>query len=78
MVRALAVEFARYNVRAHSILPGWIKTNMTANAVATDGLGTKKGIPRVPMRRWGEGDNFGGIAVYLMTGHALPALAIPS
>ena len=29
MVRALAVEFARHNVRAHAILPGWIETDMT-------------------------------------------------
>ena len=29
MVRSLAVEFARHNVRAHAILPGWIETDMT-------------------------------------------------
>ena len=66
MVRAMAVEFARYGVRANSILPGWIETNMTANAVTTEGF-QKKVLPRVPMRRWGEGDDFGGIAVYLMS-----------
>ena len=66
MVKAMAVEFARYGVRAHSILPGWISTNMTANAVNTDGFKSKV-LPRVPMRRWGEGDDFGGIAVYLMS-----------
>ncbi|HVY14451.1 MAG TPA: SDR family oxidoreductase [Rhodopila sp.] len=66
MVRAMAVEFARYGVRAHAILPGWIETNMTANAVNTEGF-QKKVLPRVPMRRWGEGDDFGGIAVYLMS-----------
>jgi NAD(P)-dependent dehydrogenase (short-subunit alcohol dehydrogenase family) len=66
MVRAMAVEFARHNVRAHAILPGWIETNMTANAVASKGFQTKV-LPRVPMRRWGEGDDFGGIAVYLMS-----------
>ncbi|PPQ36391.1 SDR family NAD(P)-dependent oxidoreductase [Rhodopila globiformis] len=66
MVRAMAVEFARHGVRAHAILPGWIETNMTANAVATDGFKTKV-LPRVPMRRWGEGSDFGGIAVYLMS-----------
>ena len=65
-VRALSVEFARYGVRAHAILPGWIETNMTANAVNTDGF-QKKVLPRVPMRRWGTGDDFGGIAVYLMS-----------
>ena len=66
MVKAMAVEFARYGIRAHSILPGWISTNMTANAVNTEGFKTKV-LPRVPMRRWGEGDDFGGIAVYLMS-----------
>jgi NAD(P)-dependent dehydrogenase (short-subunit alcohol dehydrogenase family) len=66
MVKAMAVEFARYGVRAHSILPGWIETNMTANAVKTDGFKNKV-LPRVPMRRWGDGDDFGGIAVYLMS-----------
>lgn len=66
MVRAMAVEFARHGIRAHAILPGWIETNMTANAVASEGFKTKV-LPRVPMRRWGEGDDFGGIAVYLMS-----------
>ena len=66
MVKSMSVEFARYGIRAHSILPGWIETNMTANAVATAGFQTKV-LPRVPMRRWGTGDDFGGIAVYLMS-----------
>ncbi|MGE0225003.1 MAG: SDR family NAD(P)-dependent oxidoreductase [Acetobacteraceae bacterium] len=66
MVRALAVEFARHGIRAHAILPGWIETDMTAKWFATDGF-QKKVFPRVPMRRWGDGDDFGGIAVYLMS-----------
>ena len=70
MVRSMAVEFARHRVRAHAILPGWIDTNMTANAVNTEGF-QKKVLPRVPMRRWGSGDDFGGIAVYLMSSASL-------
>ncbi len=66
MVRAMAVEFARYGIRAHSILPGWIETNMTANAVANPKFHGNV-MPRIPMRRWGESDDFGGIAVYLMS-----------
>lgn len=66
MVRAMAVEFARHGVRAHAILPGWIATDMTADATASDAFQTKV-LPRVPMRRWGEGVDFGGIAVYLMS-----------
>ncbi len=66
MARAMSVEFARYGVRAHSILPGWIETNMTANATSNEKF-TANVMPRIPMRRWGTGDDFGGIAVYLMS-----------
>ena len=66
MVRALAVEFARHSVRAHSILPGWIETDMTANAIGNETFAGNV-LPRIPMRRWGTGEDFGGIAVYLMS-----------
>ena len=66
MVRAMAVEFARYRIRAHAIVPGWIETNMTANAVANPKFAGNV-LPRIPMRRWGDGDDFGGIAVYAMS-----------
>lgn len=66
MCRALAVEFARHRIRAHSILPGWIETNMTANAIGNPKFHGNV-MPRIPMRRWGEGADFGGIAVYLMS-----------
>jgi NAD(P)-dependent dehydrogenase (short-subunit alcohol dehydrogenase family) len=66
MIRALAVEFARHRIRANAILPGWIETNMTANAIANEKFRNNV-MPRIPMRRWGTGDDFGGIAVYLMS-----------
>ncbi|MBL8774175.1 MAG: SDR family oxidoreductase [Phenylobacterium sp.] len=64
MVRGLAVEYARYGVRANSILPGWIATDMTAASQKWDKFNDKV-IGRVPMRRWGEWEDFAGIAVYL-------------
>jgi len=66
MVRAMAVEFARHGIRAHAVLPGWIETAMTENLTTNDKF---KGnvIPRIPMRRWGTGADFAGIAVYLMS-----------
>lgn len=66
MVRAMAVEFARYGIRANAILPGWIETDMTADATANDKF-VANVMPRIPMRRWGSGADFGGIAVYLMS-----------
>jgi len=66
MIRALAVEFARHGIRANAILPGWIETEMTAGAIANAKF-ARNVLPRIPMRRWGTGDDFGGIAVYLMS-----------
>ena len=64
MMKSIAVEHARYGVRANSILPGWIATDMTAGAQSNSTF-TEKVIPRIPARRWGEPEDFGGIAVYL-------------
>jgi len=67
MVRALAVELARYKITVNSILPGWIETEMTANAVANPKFAGSV-LPRIPERRWGTGADFGPIAVYLASG----------
>src|SRR6202048_2456339 len=53
LVRALAVELARQGVTANAILPGWIKSDMTANIMATDKF-VANGMRRLPMRRFGE------------------------
>jgi hypothetical protein len=64
MVRALAVELARHRIRVNSILPGWIVTEMTERSVGNQKFADAV-LPRIPARRWGELDDFGGIAVYL-------------
>jgi NAD(P)-dependent dehydrogenase (short-subunit alcohol dehydrogenase family) len=64
MIRALAVEHARHGIRANAILPGWIETAMTDALFAWEPM-QKKVFPRIPIRRWGEPADFGGIAVYL-------------
>ena len=64
MVKGIAVEHARYGIRANTILPGWIATDMT-EANQNNQKFTDKVITRVPMRRWGDPEDFSGIAVYL-------------
>lgn len=64
MMRGIAVEHGRYLIRANSILPGWIATDMTDAAQHSDVFESKV-ISRVPIRRWGEPEDFGGMAVYL-------------
>ncbi len=64
MVRAMAVELARYQINVNSICPGWIRSEMTAGAQDSDAFNDKV-ISRVPARRWGEPEDFAGLAVYL-------------
>jgi NAD(P)-dependent dehydrogenase (short-subunit alcohol dehydrogenase family) len=64
MMRSIAVEHARFGIRANAVAPGWIATDMTAGA-QTNQTFQEKVMVRVPMRRWGAPEDFGGIAVYL-------------
>jgi len=66
LVRALAVELARYGITANAILPGWIKSDMTAGIMGNEKF-VANVMPRIPQRRFGEPSDFGGIAVYLMS-----------
>tara|TARA_R100000005_G_scaffold89421_1_gene59951 strand:+ start:568 stop:1350 length:783 start_codon:yes stop_codon:yes gene_type:complete len=66
MIRALAVEFAKHDITANAILPGWIETAMTENAFAWQKFADNV-LPRIPARRWGKPQDFGGMAVYLMS-----------
>ncbi len=62
MMRSIAVEHARFGVRANSIAPGWIATDMTAGAQSNQTF-QEKVIVRVPMRRWGKPEDFRAIAI---------------
>ena len=64
MTKAIAVQHARHRVRCNSVIPGWIETEMTEDAFGYDRF-VEKVLPRVPMRRWGTREDFGGLAVYL-------------
>jgi len=63
-VRALAVELARHRIRVNSILPGWIETDMTERSIGNPKF-AEAVLPRIPARRWGTIDDFGGIAAFL-------------
>lgn len=63
MMRAIAVEHARHQIRSNAVLPGWIESDMTAPALSWDKF-VDNVLPRVPMRRWGDPNDFSGIAAY--------------
>ncbi len=64
MVRGLAVEFARYGIRANSVIPGWTETELTEA-----GRGNEKFLEnttkRTPIRRWGVPEDFRAVGAFL-------------
>jgi NAD(P)-dependent dehydrogenase (short-subunit alcohol dehydrogenase family) len=64
LVRSIAVEYGRYGIRANAILPGWIETDMTTGLFSDERF-QRSQLGRTSMRRWGQPNDFAGIAVYL-------------
>ena len=64
LVRSLAVELARHDIQANTIIPGWIETDMTAAIRRWEKL-DRTVISRTPARRWGRPEDFEAVAVYL-------------
>jgi len=79
MARSLAVAWANDNIQVNCILPGWIDTALTRQArVEVPGL-HERVLARTPAKRWGDPQDFAGIAVFLasaasdfVTGAAIP------
>lgn len=66
LMKTIAVEMARYGVRANAVMPGWIATDMTL-PFQEDPAIAERFITRIPMRRWGRPEELGGLAIYLMS-----------
>lgn len=79
MTRSLAVAWAKDNIQVNAILPGWIETELTRGARRdVPGL-HERVLARSPTGRWGNPEDFEGIAVFLggpasdfVTGTAIP------
>lgn len=63
LMRSLASEHGRYGIRANTVAPGFIRTELNPG-LDEDGP-TKHVLPRIPLKRFGEGADCAGIAVYL-------------
>jgi 2-deoxy-D-gluconate 3-dehydrogenase len=77
--KSLAIAWAPDNIQVNAVLPGWIDTELTRKArEQIPGL-NERVLARSPSGRWGSGDDFSGIAVFLasdasafVTGTAIP------
>src|SRR5262245_13736432 len=65
MTRSLACAWAKDNIQANAILPGWIDTDLTRAArQQVPGL-NERVLGRTPAARWGAPADFAGVAVFL-------------
>lgn len=64
LTRALAMEFAKDGITANAILPGPFGTELNL-PIMDDPEKYKAFISKVPMGRWGDLHEIGGIALYL-------------
>ena len=67
--RALAIEWARYNIRVNAICPGWIETDLT-RPYMQDQKAVDAGLRQIPVRRFGRPEDIGPLAVYLASDEA--------
>ena len=79
LTKNMAVAWAKDNIQVNCILPGWIKTELTSRLQFTKPERYSLVNKRIPAGRWGEPDDFAGIAVFLaspasdyVTGIAIP------
>ena len=77
--RSCACAWAADNVQVNAILPGWIDTDLTRRGRSEIAGLHERVLARTPAARWGDIEDFSGIAVFLasqasdfVTGTAIP------
>ncbi len=64
MTRALALEWAPYNITVNAMLPGPFATEMNL-ALTQDPATFAEFVARIPLGRWGELEEIQGLAIFL-------------
>jgi 2-deoxy-D-gluconate 3-dehydrogenase len=64
MTMAQANEWARYGIRVNAVAPGWIETDFTT-ALREDETRFAEISSRIPVGRWGTGEDVAGMVAFL-------------
>ena len=62
--KAMAIEWARYNIRVNAVAPGWIGTEMTAD-LQKDQEKLSRYLKNIPLRRLGEPSEIAPLVAFL-------------
>ena len=63
MTKALAVEWARFNIRVNAIAPGYIETDISRAFLQSDA--GQRMVKSIPQRRFGEPEDLDGALMFL-------------
>jgi len=63
LTRALAVEYAPYNIRVNALAPGFVETALTERVLKNPSI-NKALIDQTPMRRFGTGEDIARAALF--------------
>jgi len=64
LTKALANEWAKFNINVNAIAPGYMRTTNTA-ALQADETRNRQILERIPAGRWGEPEDVAGAAIFL-------------
>ena len=69
LTRALAVEYAPFNIRVNTISPGFVETALTERVLRNPAI-RQALIDQTPLRRFGTGEDIAAAAVFLASPEA--------
>lgn len=64
--KSIALELGSRNIRCNAIAPGFIETDMTH--YLTEGKGAEEYLKKIPLSRFGKGEDVANAALYLASG----------
>jgi len=64
VTKSMANGWAQFGIRVNAIGPGWFTTDLT-EALRKDKQRSAEILSRIPLGRWGNPDELGGVAVFL-------------